>query len=81
MGFEGCLRHGDQRAIEVVEGVEEIGCETLDAEFFGVVYLPAGLFLEVAEVGDRAEVFVLCGVEVLVRARMRICVCVGGAYL
>jgi hypothetical protein len=50
---------GAQRAVEVVDGLDEVPGEALDGEVFCGLGFALCAFLEVAEVGDGAEVFVL----------------------
>lgn len=54
-------RDGVERAVEVVDALDEVRGETGDGEGFGGVDVAFGALLEVAEVGDGAEVFVLEG--------------------
>lgn len=51
--------HGQQRAVEVVNALEEVLGEALDGEVAGAVHVTLGAFLQIAELGDGAEVFVL----------------------
>jgi hypothetical protein len=51
--------NGADGAVEVVDGFNEVARETLDREVFGALDLALCALLEVAEVGDGAEVFVL----------------------
>lgn len=53
--------HGQQRAVEVVNAVEEVLGETLDGELAGSVHVALVALNEVAGFGDRAEPFVLMG--------------------
>lgn len=50
---------GGQGAVEVVDTVDQILCELLDGEVTGALDLTRRAVLEVAEVGDGAETFVL----------------------
>lgn len=56
-------RHGGQGAVEVVDAVNEVFGEALQGEVFGGLDFAFCAFLQVAEVGDGAEVFVLAGVS------------------
>lgn len=58
-GFELVLGHGQQCAVEVVNALQEILGKALDGEVPGIVLVALGALLEVAEIGDGAEVFVL----------------------
>lgn len=51
----------DQRAVEVVDGFDEVAGEFLQGEVLCGADLALGALLEVAVVGDGAEVFVLFG--------------------
>lgn len=55
------LGHGQQRAVEVVDAVEEVLSETLDGELAGGVHVALVALNEVAGFGDGAEPFVLIG--------------------
>lgn len=51
--------HGQQRAVEVVDAVEEVLGETLDGELAGSVHVALVALNEIAGFGDGAEPFVL----------------------
>ena len=57
------LGHNMQRAVEVVDAVEEVGGELLDGEVTGRLLIARAAVLERAEVGKEAEVLVLKGRE------------------
>jgi hypothetical protein len=57
--------HGAKGAIEVVDGFDEVTGEALDGEVLCGLGLAFCALLEVAEVGDGAEVFVLGFVSIL----------------
>lgn len=59
LGLELLDGHGGEGAVEVVDAVDEVLCELLDGEVAGGLDLAGGALLEVAEVGDGAEAFVL----------------------
>jgi hypothetical protein len=50
---------GGECAVEVVDGLDEVAGEALQGEVFGGLNLALGALLEVAVVGDGAEVFIL----------------------
>jgi hypothetical protein len=52
-------RNSIQGAVEVVDGLDEVAGESLDGKVFGRGDFALGAVLQVAEVGDGAEVFVL----------------------
>ena len=56
--------HGTQGAVEIVDGFDQILSEALDGECLGRVDVTAGALLEIAEFGNRAEVFILVVREV-----------------
>lgn len=51
--------HGQQRAVKVVNALQKVLGEALDGEVTGAVHVALGALLQVTEVGNRAEVFVL----------------------
>lgn len=62
LGRELLSGNGGESAVEVVDGLGEIGSEALDSEGAGTVDVALCALLEVAEVGDGAEVAILqCG--------------------
>ena len=52
-------RDGGEGAVEIVDAVDEVLCEALERKVLGGLDFTPRAFLEVAEVGDAAEVFVL----------------------
>lgn len=58
-GVELVGGNGEQGAVEVVDALQEVDGEALDGEVAGAIHVALRALLEVAEVGDRAEVFVL----------------------
>jgi hypothetical protein len=54
---------GEEGAVEVVDAVDEVFGEAGDGEVAGGADVAFGAVLEVAEVGDGAEVFVLRGLS------------------
>lgn len=59
--LELLLGDGTKGAIEVVDRLDEIASEALNGKVFCALDFALSTLLEVAEVGDRAEVFVLLG--------------------
>lgn len=59
--FERLLRHHGQRAVQVVDAVDKVLGELGNGKVAGRLDLALGALLQVAEVGDRPEVFVLEG--------------------
>lgn len=57
--LELVLGHHGERPVQVVHAVDEVLGEALDGELARVLDLALGAVLEVAEVGDGAEAFVL----------------------
>ena len=57
-------RDKGEGAVEVVDGFDEVFGEFGDGEVFGGLDVAFCAVLEVAEVGDRAEVFILSGLEI-----------------
>lgn len=51
--------HGQQRAVKVINAVEEILSKALNSEVAGTVHIALCALLEVAEVGDGAQIFIL----------------------
>ena len=51
--------HGQQRAVKVVNALQKVLGEALDGEVTGTVHVALGALLQVTEVGNGAEVFVL----------------------
>lgn len=63
-------RHGREGPVQVVDAVEQVFGEARDGEVARRGHVALGALLQVAEVGDLAEVFVLLGKGVsIVRAR------------
>lgn len=62
-------RNSAEGAVEVVDGLDEVAGKTLDGEVLSGLGLASCALLQVAEVGDRAEVLVLRCSSVLVCAR------------
>jgi len=52
-------RHDGERAVKVINAVDEVFGEALKGEVFGGLDFALGALLKVAEVGYGAEVFVL----------------------
>lgn len=52
-------RNGREGAVEVVDGLDKIAGEALDGEVLGGLCFARCALLEVAEVGDGAEILVL----------------------
>lgn len=52
---------GRQGAVEVVDAIDQVRGELLQGEVLGCLDLALGALLEVAEVGNGAEIFVLGG--------------------
>lgn len=51
--------HGQQRAVEVVNALQQVLGETLNGKVTSSVHVTLGALLQVTEIGDRAEIFVL----------------------
>lgn len=51
--------HVFQRSVQIVDRFDEVACEARDGEIFGLSDLPLCTLLEITEISDRAEVFVL----------------------
>ena len=58
-GIELFRGYSQQRTVEVVNALQEILGEALDGKVTGIVHVALGTLLEVAELGNRAEIFVL----------------------
>ncbi|GAO47958.1 hypothetical protein G7K_2152-t1 [Saitoella complicata NRRL Y-17804] len=52
--------NGVERALKVIDGFDEVFCEFLDGEVFCGFHVAGCSVLEVTEIGDGAEKFVLC---------------------
>jgi hypothetical protein len=59
VGGEFLWRNGAQSAIQVVDGLDEVAGEALDGEVFCGCDFALCAVLQVTEVGDGAEIFVL----------------------
>lgn len=57
----GLFGNGGQRAVEVVDAVDEVFSKLLDGEVAGCFLVALGAVLQIAEVGDGACEFVLYG--------------------
>jgi hypothetical protein len=57
-------RYGAEGAVQVVDGLDEVAGEALNGKVLCSLDFALGAFLQVAEVGDGAEVFVLSGVSI-----------------
>lgn len=64
-GVDLLLGHHGERAVQVVDAVDEVLCELLEGEVAGLLDLALCAVLEVAEVGDGAQALVLLSVAVL----------------
>lgn len=53
------LRHGKQGTVEVVNALEQVNGELLDGEAAGLFHVTLCALLEVEEVRDRTDIFVL----------------------
>jgi hypothetical protein len=53
--------HRGESAVKVVDGIDEVACEALQGEIFCGLDLALCALLEIAEIGDGAEILVLCG--------------------
>lgn len=53
------FRNHGESAVEIINAVYEVLGKFLDGEVFGCFYFARGSFLEIAEFGDLADVFVL----------------------
>lgn len=51
--------HGQQRAVKVINALEEVLGETLDSELAGAIHITLAALLLVAGIGNGSEVFVL----------------------
>jgi hypothetical protein len=59
VGLEFLGLDGGQGAVQVVDALDEVAGELLQREVFGGLNFALGAVLQVAEVGNGAEVFVL----------------------
>lgn len=59
LGTELLLGHRQQRAVKIVNALQQVLGEALDGKVASTVHVALGALLQVAELGDGAEVFVL----------------------
>lgn len=75
IAFELLRGNGGEGAVEVIDRLNEVAGEALDGEVLGGLGLTRCALLEVAEVGDGAEVLVLPSLSVFVHDEMGGCCC------